>query len=75
MKIGDIVNIKSQFSDYWKGKITEISDKWKHKLKSGEIQISPYIHPIATINEINGIGHAVKMECDLEYKNGEYWEK
>ncbi len=75
MKEGDIVNIKLQDGGYWKGKITEISDKCEYKLKSGEILISPYIHPIATINEINGVGHAVKMECDLEYKNGEYWEK
>ena len=66
MKIGDVVNIKKQGGGYWKGQVTDISEGYNEDIG--------FIHPISTINEINGPGHAVITEKDLKFENGEYSE-
>ena len=74
MKINDIVNIKSSDDGYWKGKIVEISDMWEYILKSGEVLREKYSSPIATIRGNNGISHALVIEKELEFRDGQYWE-
>jgi hypothetical protein len=75
MKNGDIVNIKKQHGGFWKGKVVKILDKWEHKLNNGKVLTVPYTQPIMSVKEINGIGSATLMESNLEFRDGEYWEK
>lgn len=65
MKVGDIVNIKSS-DGYWKGKIVNISEGWLG---------IPYLHPIASIEEIGGCGRFTAIRKNLEFREGEYWNK
>ena len=65
MEIGDIVNVKLEDS-YWKGLIRDISDRSSDGIL--------YSEPIAHIKGKNDISHAVKMESDMIFKDGEWWE-
>ena len=67
MEINDTVNIIKSPNGYWKGKITSISD-------GTENGFCAHTNPIATVNEINGIGHAVVFEAQLEIRDGEYFQ-
>ena len=66
MAMGDIVNVKKYNGGHWKGKITNITDRYNDKIV--------YSQPIATVNGLDTKGHAVMMESNLAYKYGEWWE-
>ncbi len=66
LKKGDIVNVRYQ-GKFWKGRIESLSAGLNERIQ--------YCEPIAYIHEIQGIGISVVMESDLEFKNGEWWER
>ena len=66
IEIGDTVNVMKYDVGYWEGKITKIH--FEHTPGPN------YSQPIAAINEINGRGHCVAIESNLEFKDGEWWE-
>ena len=66
VKIDDTVNVMEYGGGYWKGIITNITDRYNDKII--------YTQPIATVNGIDNTRHAVMMESNLEFKDGEWWE-
>lgn len=73
MKVGDIVKIKAPGGGYWKGKITEISDAWRHTYKDGRKAVLRYTQPIATVEGVEGQGYAVVIEKDLKEEEDGVW--
>ena len=66
MKIGDTVNIIKYGGGHWKGKITNIVDRYNDSL----------IYPtrVVQVDGGNGISSATMDETNFEFKDGEWWE-
>jgi hypothetical protein len=75
MELGDIVNILAPGDGYWKGKITEINDRFTHTYKDGGKAVVEYSKPIATVHAIKGTGYALVNATDIEMKGEEWFEK
>lgn len=66
LKIGDIVNIKSDVQgNYFKGKVVKINE-------SDSIQ---KIASLINVKAIDFLYDAIFFESELEFRDGEYWEK
>jgi len=75
MELGDIVNINASDGGYWKGKITKISDSWRHTFKDGSEAVTKYSKPIATVRGTDGAGYAAVNSSDLKRQGNEWFEK
>lgn len=75
MKLGDIVNILAPGGGYWKGEITEISDRITHTYKDGSKAVMEYSKPIAIVHAIKGTGYALVNATDIEMRGREWFEK
>ena len=72
MEVGDIVKIKAPGGGYWEGKITKITDAFRHCFRDRSETVLPYSQPIATVK---GKGFAVVMELNLRKEDGVWFEK